>query len=113
MIATVAVPIKKDCLSAQFAICSHYAIYTISNSKIIKKELHTPESNQVGDYAEWFTKLKITDVVAYRIKPKILDAFIRNKINVFVGASQLSADELIQEYIKGNLKSNEEILKNK
>lgn len=103
----VAIPIKKDCLSAQFAICSHYAIFTIQDSKVIKRELFTPESNTSGDYVQWFAKLEINDVVTYKINRQILHAFIRNKINVFVGAEQLSADELVSEYIKGNLKSND------
>jgi len=50
--------------------------------------------------------LEVTDVVTYKINPEIIHSFIKNKINVFVGTTQMAPELLIQDYINGKLQSN-------
>ncbi len=110
--AKVAIPVEKDCLSTHFGTCSHYAVFTIKQSKVIDKTLVQPNFTEIEKFADWFNSLGVSDVVTYKINPAIIHAFIKNKINVFVGTNQVSPDELIQDYINGKLKSNEDILDN-
>lgn len=106
----VAIPIEKDCLSHQFKDCSYYAVFTIKNSKVVKKETLKPSVKNADEFSDWFASLNITDVVTYQIKNEIIHSFIKKKINVFVGTNKLSPDELIDNYIHGKLTSNGEIL---
>ncbi len=110
--AKVAIPVEKDCLSTHFGTCSHYAVFTIRESKVVDKILVEPDFNEIEKFADWFKTLGVSDVVTYKINPTIIHAFIKNKINVFVGTNQVSPDELVQDYIKGKLKSNGDILGN-
>jgi len=108
--AKVAIPIEKDCLSTHFATCSHYVVFTITNAKIIDKIVVKPDFSELEQFPDWFKMMAVTDVITYKINPLIINSFIRNKINVFVGTSQVTPEILIQDYINGKLKSNEDIL---
>ncbi|MBI9069540.1 MAG: hypothetical protein JEZ09_19745 [Salinivirgaceae bacterium] len=106
----VIIPINENCLSTYLMKCNHYAVFTIYNSKIVQTETITPDKSEIEDCSAWFKKLKITDVVTYKVNPKLIHTLIQNKINVFVGAMQQSPQLLIEEYLNGNLKSDDTIL---
>ena len=108
--AKVAIPIEKDCLSTHFATCSHYVVFTINNSKITEKKVVKPDFSELEKFPEWFKTMAVTDVITYKINPVIIHSFIKNKINVFVGTNQVTPEILIEDYISGKLKSNEDIL---
>lgn len=107
--AKVAIPVEQDCLSTYFAGCTHYAIFTIEKSKIIDKVLVKPDFNDLEKFPDWFKSMEVTDVVTYKINPVIVPTFIQKKINVFVGTNQVAPEILVQDYINGKLKSNEDI----
>jgi len=108
--AKVAIPIEKDCLSTHFGVCNHYAIFTIHKSIVVDVALVTPNFSEIEKFPAWLKTLDVTDVVTYKINPTIIPAFIKSKINVCVGTNQIAPELLIQDYINGKLKSNEEIL---
>lgn len=112
MKAIIAIPVQKDCLSTHFRECSYYALYTIKQRKITKKIWVKPDAKELNGFAEWFKSLNVTDVVTYKINHSIIDAFIKNKINVFVGTNPKAPDAIIEEYMKGELTSNENIINN-
>jgi len=103
--AKVAIPVDKDCLSTYFGKCSHYALFTVEQSKIVAKTLVQPDASDPELIAGWFKNQGVTEVVTYKINHETLHSFIKNKINVFVGSAQVSPDLLIQDYLNGKLQS--------
>ncbi|HCC32167.1 MAG TPA: hypothetical protein DEQ03_19270 [Marinilabiliales bacterium] len=104
--AKVAIPVEKDCLSTNFGVCTHYALLTIEHAKVVDTLLVQPNFSSIEKFASWFKGLEVTDVVTYKINPEIIHSFIKNKINVFVGTTQMAPELLIQDYINGKLQSN-------
>ena len=106
----VAIPIKEKNISEFFGQCSHYEVFTIKNGKVAKKHTEIPNVSELSEIPLWVKEQNIDTIITYSMKKDLLNAFIQNKINVFVGVPQKNGDELITDFLNGSLHSNSKIL---
>lgn len=107
----VAIPIVKDKLSENFGQCSYYKIYEIDDGNINSDSIKVPPDQDITNLPAWAARQGITDVIVHKIDKRIITLFAGNKINLFVGVPVKSPGILIEDYLNGNLRSDEKIIK--
>lgn len=107
----IAIPISNKLLSEFFGECSYYEIFDIDGVITGHHEAHFPAGTSVSELPCWLEEKKITDVITFRINPKIIHLFASKKVNLFVGIPIDSPENLIDAYLKGRLESDERIIK--
>ncbi len=106
----VAIPIEKGRLSEYFGQCSHYEIFDVEGVEISSNEVGLPPNRELARLPEWAAQQGITDIISYKIDRKIINLFSLHKINLFVGIPLSSPEKLIEDFLKGRLKSDGEII---
>ncbi|HUX57258.1 MAG TPA: hypothetical protein VMV77_09795 [Bacteroidales bacterium] len=107
----VAIPVVKDKLSEYFGQCNYYKMYDIDDGNIKNSSTEVPPEQDILNLPLWAAQQGITDVVVHKIDKRIITLFAGSKINLFVGVAINSPAILIEDYLNGNLKSNERIIK--
>jgi len=107
----VAIPIVKDKLSEYFGQCNYYKIYDVDNGNVKNNSSEVPPDQDLMNLPIWAANQGITDVIVHKIDKKIITLFAGKKIDLFVGVDINSPAILIEDYLNGNLKSNERIIK--
>jgi len=91
-------------VSGHFGHCEGFTMYEVEEGKSLKKEF-IPNPGHKPGYLPVFLKEKDTNVIiAGGMGGTAQDLFIENQIEVVVGAQGL-CDDVIQQFIKGELKS--------
>jgi predicted Fe-Mo cluster-binding NifX family protein len=103
----IAIPATGNTLSSHFGHCDKFAIYDTDNGTIKKEDFITPPNHQPGVYPKWLKEQGVTDVIAGGIGQRAIQLFNQQGINVCVGAPLKAAEELVKDYISGNLESKE------
>ena len=106
----VAIPVTNNMLSEFFGTCSHYEIFEIEKKVLNRYSLLIPNGIEIVDLPAWLEKMEITDVIAFKVNPKIMKHFASKKVNLFVGIPFNTPDVIIDDYLKGRLESNGEII---
>jgi len=107
----VAIPVFNDKLSENFGHCSYYQIFDISEGNIDSYSVNVPSVRSVLNLPGWISQQGITDLIVHKIDRKIISLFAGNKVNIFVGVPVKSPGLLIEDYLNGNLRSDEKIIK--
>lgn len=107
----VAIPVVKDKLSEYFGQCNYYRIYNVDNGKIISDSTEISPDQDIMSLPQWVSSQNISDVIVHKIDKQIITLFAGMKIDLFVGVAINSPAILIEDYLNGNLKSNEQIIK--
>jgi len=106
----VAVPVVKGKLSEYFGQCNHYEIFEIRDEDIRSETIEVPPKEDITRLPEWAASIGITDMIVYKIDKRIITLFAPFRINLFVGIPINSPRNLIEEYLNGNLKSDEKVI---
>ena len=106
----VAIPVTNEQLSEYFGECSHYEIFEINGKTVDRKEAKFPEGIVPTELPGWLEENGITDVISFKVNPKIINLFASKKVNLFVGVSTDSPRKLIEAYLQGKLESDEKII---
>ncbi|WP_167606989.1 NifB/NifX family molybdenum-iron cluster-binding protein [Maribellus sediminis] len=106
----VAIPILDNTLSEYFGGCNFYEIFEIEDGEVRKSSVEIPTVDAVDQLPQWLGERGITDVIVYKIKKEIIRLFASQKINLFVGIHQDTPENLIADYLHGNLESDEKII---
>ena len=106
----VAIPIVDNKLSEYFGGCTFYEIFEIEEGEVRKSSVEVPTVDSVNKLPVWLEQRGITDVIVYKIKKEIIALFASHKINLFVGIRQETPENLIKDYLNGNLVSDEKII---
>ncbi len=106
----VAIPISKNELSEFFGECDHYEIFEIEKEIITQKVVETPCDINIEELPKWLKNKGVSDVVAYKVNKTIITLFASNKVNLFVGISKKSPQDLIDDYLQGKLESDKNII---
>ncbi|NPA35477.1 MAG: hypothetical protein GXO47_01365 [Chlorobi bacterium] len=105
----VAIPVIKGKLSEYFENCHYCEIFEIDGDNVKSNEVEVPPSD-ISDLPEWAVNQGITDFIVYKIDKNIIKVFTEKKINLFIGIKIDSPDKLIESYVNGALRSDEEII---
>ena len=106
----IAIPVKEGKLSEYFGQCGYYEIFEIENESILTNTLEVPPVKDIEKLPAWIESLKITDVIAHKIDSKIISLFSNLKINLFIGIPINKTEDLVDDYLKGQLKSDSNII---
>jgi len=107
----IAIPITNGKLSAHFGHCRQFAIIDVdSNSKTIKgQELLDAPTHEPGALPRWLAGLQVELIIAGGMGQRAQQLFAQNNINVVVGATDNTPQELALQYLTGQLQSAENI----
>lgn len=99
----IAIPMAGGQLCAHFGHCEQFAIIETDNGSIIRESFVTPPAHQPGLYPAWIAGFGVTDVIAGGMGQRAIDLFNQQKINVFVGAPMRRSQELVTDFLNGQL----------
>lgn len=106
----VAIPISKNELSEFFGECNYYEIFEIDKKVINRKLVEIPLGMDISELPKWLKTQGVSDVIAYKVKKEIITLFASNKVNLFVGITKKSPQNLINDYLQGKLESDKNII---
>jgi predicted Fe-Mo cluster-binding NifX family protein len=101
----IAVPLEGGILCSHFGHCEQFAILDTEDNTITNRSLITPPPHEPGLLPGWLAEKGITDVIAGGIGQRAIGLFNQHAINVFVGASVKSPDELASDLINDRLQA--------
>ncbi|MBN2521764.1 MAG: ATPase [Bacteroidales bacterium] len=100
----IAVPVNESgILDAHFGHCKYFALMHIEGDKIVSEEKLMPPPHEPGVLPRWLAENGVTDILAGGMGHKAIQLFNHYKVNVFVGATQLKVNELVEGFLKGTL----------
>lgn len=111
MIKRVAIPVENERLSEYFGECSYCQIFEIDGAVAGYQKMQFPAGLVVSELPGWLGEMGVTDVITYKINPKIIHLFASQKVNLFVGVPIDLPGNLIDSYLQGKLESDERIIK--
>lgn len=89
-------------VSGHFGHCQEYALFTVEDHTIVKRELLKNPGHEPGRLPALLAQHKVTHVVAGGMGPKAVDLFCANNIEVFLGVSG-QIDSVIRDFIEGKV----------
>lgn len=95
-------------VSAHFGHCEGFTIYDIKGDEISKKEFKQNPGHKPGYLPVFLKELNVDVVISGGMGGKAQQLFNENDIEVVVGAEGL-CDDIINKYIKGELKSTDTV----
>jgi len=100
---TIAIPMEDGLLCAHFGHCQSFAIIKVVNSEIKEVQEVIPPEHVPGLYPRWIAQFGVTDVIAGGMGQQAIMLFNQQNINAFVGAPMKKADEIVKDFLSGNL----------
>jgi predicted Fe-Mo cluster-binding NifX family protein len=98
----VAIAKEGDAVSAHFGHCTEYAVFSVENQKITKKEILASPGHEPGKLPVFLAGHQVTHVLAGGMGPRAVDLFCENNIEVFLGV-QGPIDAVIRDFIAGKI----------
>lgn len=107
----IAIPLTDGKLSAHFGHCEQFAIVDVdAQSKSIKnQELATLPAHEPGVLPKWLAGLNVELIIAGGMGQRAQQLFAQNQIEVVIGATAQSPEELVSAHLEGRLQSGENI----
>lgn len=100
-----AIPVDNNgVLDAHFGHCKYFALYDVEQDAITSTEMIQPPPHEPGVLPQWLADLGVTDVLAGGMGNRAIQLFNQHGVNVFVGAPQLKAEELVNGYLAKSIK---------
>lgn len=106
----VAIPIVNNKLSENFGECNYYTIFEIDRKINSAKTSLLPNGINSFDLPRWLKGEGVTDVVTYKINRQVVNLFVAEKINLFLGIPIDSPEKIIDDYLQGKLVSDKRII---
>jgi predicted Fe-Mo cluster-binding NifX family protein len=106
----VAIPILNNQLSENFGECNYYTIFEIGKKVESTKTTLLPAGIDMFALPSWLKSEGITDVVTYKINRNIVNLFVAEKINLFLGIPIATPEKIIDDYLQGKLVSDKKII---
>lgn len=103
MTKKIAIPMESGKLSTHFGHCEYFAIVEVKENRIARVSKELPPEHKPGVYPRWVASFGVTDVIAGGIGQKAIDLFNEEGVNVFVGAPVKGAEEIVNEFLAGEL----------
>lgn len=100
----IAVPVdENNVLDGHFGHCKFFAIYSEENGEVKLLDRLVPPPHEPGLLPKWVAEKGTTDIIAGGMGQKAIQLFNQRGVNVFVGAPQVSGEELVKGYLNGSL----------
>jgi len=101
----IAIPLAGGRLCMHFGHCEQFALVDVDEKEktILGKTLETPPMHEPGVLPKWLHELGVDAVIAGGMGQRAQQLFAENNIQVIVGASAGTPEELASEYLEGTL----------
>jgi predicted Fe-Mo cluster-binding NifX family protein len=100
-----AIPLAEGKLTAHFGHCQEFALVEVEDNEIKNKETLVPPPHEPGVLPKWLHELGTNVIIAGGMGARALELFAQNNIKVIVGASALTPEELVQQYLDNSLQT--------
>jgi predicted Fe-Mo cluster-binding NifX family protein len=100
-----AIPLAEGKLTAHFGHCQEFALVKVEDNQIKSKETLVPPPHEPGVLPKWLHDLDTNVIIAGGMGARALDLFAQNDIKVIVGASALTPEELVKQYLDNTLQT--------
>lgn len=102
----IAIPVSNGVLDAHFGHCKEFALFEINDGKITNEILIGAPPHEPGLLPRFLASRGATDIIAGGMGNKAIELFKQAGVNVFVGAPQITANELIEGYLNQSIQFN-------
>ncbi|MDA3890372.1 MAG: NifB/NifX family molybdenum-iron cluster-binding protein [Salinivirgaceae bacterium] len=100
----IAVPVDDNgILDAHFGHCKFFMLLDVDGSEIVAEEKIVPPPHEPGLLPKWLAEKGATDILAGGMGQKAIQLFNGYGVNAFVGAPKLTANELVNGFLKAEL----------
>ena len=106
----VAIPIVNNKLSENFGECNYYTIFEIDKKIKSSKTTLLPDGIKLQELPVWLKNEGVTDVITYKVNRLIMNLFVAEKINLFLGIAIDTTEKIIDDYMQGKLVSDGKII---
>jgi len=100
-----AIPLAEGKLTAHFGHCQEFALVEVEDDQIKSKETLVPPPHEPGVLPKWLHDQGTNVIIAGGMGARALDLFAQNNIKVIVGASALTPEELVKQYLGNTLQT--------
>jgi len=100
----IAVAAQGNIVSQHFGHCQGFVVYTVEENKSLEKSFLPNAGHRPGFLPVFLKEQGVNVVIAGGMGENAQKLFGQNNIEVIVGV-QGYCDDLVQEYVKGNLQS--------
>jgi predicted Fe-Mo cluster-binding NifX family protein len=103
----IAIPLIQGKLSLHFGHCDQFAIFDIDEklNKPIHRNDATPPSHAPGALPKWLHENNVNIIIASGMGQRAQQLFAQNDIQVVIGASSNSPEELVSAYLHDTLET--------
>lgn len=107
----IAIPLAAGRLSMHFGHCEEFALVDVDpdNKEINNTELIDAPPHQPGLLPRWLHEQGANVIIAGGMGQRAQQLFAQNDIQVVIGASALTPEELVKAYLEGTLQTGENI----
>ena len=104
---TIAIPVTGKVLSGHFGHCEEFYFAEVENKNITSERMVTPPEHEPGLYPKWVKEQGGTLVIAGGMGQKARNLFAENGVETIVGAEIKAPKLIVEDYLKGVLKTSE------
>jgi len=105
----IAVPIDRGLISQHFGHAELFLIAEIEDGEIKRTETKTPPPHEPGVIPRWMNELGVNVIITGGMGRRALALFDEYGIKAVVGAPQIDPIEAIKEYLRGTLRTGENV----
>ena len=107
----IAVPVRDGKLCAHFGHCEHFAVVEADKEtgKVLNTELLTPPPHEPGVLPQWLHEQGTEVIIAGGMGSRAQQFFTQFGMEVVVGASEASPEEVAVAYLQGELKCGDNV----
>ena len=107
----IAIPLAQGNLSLHFGHCDEFAIFDIDDNtkKVISRKDETPPGHEPGVLPRWLHENNVSVIIAGGMGQRAQQLFEQNKIAVVIGAADNAPEQLVLQYLTGQLECGQNI----
>jgi len=107
----IAIPVTEGRLSSHFGHCEQFTIIEVDDDSktTTKTEMLTPPAHEPGVLPRWLHNLGVNLIIAGGMGQKARLLFEENNVAVVVGAPDNTPEQLVKDYLHGNLKCGQNV----
>ena len=105
----IAIPTINKELCAHFGHCESFAIVEAEDDQIIQVDFVKPPVHRPGTYPRFLADRGVDAIISGGMGIKAQDLFNQNNIEVIVGIDSKSPEALVEEYLKNQLQSGQNL----